>query len=528
MLQEQAASVELRKACAELERRLAAGESYSAEAAFASNPGLGEDSNAAIEIVYTEFVARERLGQRPSSAEYFARFPQWRDSLEQLFQIHRAAGGVSIASPNATPSPDHVPPLAAADSVRRVGSYEILSELGRGGMGVVYKARQTGLNRLVAIKMILAGADAGPKERARFRTEAEAAARLQHPNIVQIYEVGEHEGRPFLSMELVEGGSLEQRLNGTPSPAADAARLVETLAHAMQHAHEQGIVHRDLKPANVLSGAEHPKVTDFGLARRLGPDALTALTAAGAVVGTPAYMAPEQAAGEGREVGPAADIYALGAILYEMLTGRPPFRGIGMLETLDQVRTQEPVPPSRLMPGLPRDIETICLKCLNKEPARRYESAAALADDLGRFLRGEPIRARPVGAWERGWKWACRRPAVAGSLTAIGLLLLTGLPLMTVLWRQAVAARADEQKHRERAEQNLGARSIALARAAWMLNDLPLARHALEDCPAALRDAEWHYLNRACYAERERLAGHTFELAALAFSPDGQRLLSAG
>src|SRR5262245_51956504 len=256
MRQEQASDLVLREACAELERRLAAGDSYGADSVFASNPGLSNDADAALEVVYTEFVARERLGQRPAPAEFCARFPQWREGLEQLFQIHRAAGGVSVASPSATPSPERPPHLPLVGGApRRIGNYELLGELGRGGMGVVYKARQLGLNRLVALKMILAGADAGPKERARFRTEAEAAARLQHPNIVQIHEVGEHEGRPFLSMELVEGGSLEERLNGTPCPAAEAARLVETLARAMEHAHQQGIVHRDLKPANVLSGA---------------------------------------------------------------------------------------------------------------------------------------------------------------------------------------------------------------------------------------------------------------------------------
>ena len=281
----------------------------------------------------------------------------------------------------------------------QVEGYTILSELGRGGMGVVYKARQMKLNRIVALKMVLAGAHAGQEQLARFYTEAEAVARLQQPNIVQIHEVGEHDGLPYFSLEYVEGGSLAERIGGKPQPVNEAARHVELLARAMAYAHEQGIVHRDLKPANVLLTKDgQPKITDFGLAKRLESDA--SQTQSGTLMGTPNYMAPEQARGEVREVGPLADVYALGVILYEMLTGRTPFLGASILDTLEQVRNQEPVPPSRLQPKVPRDLETICLKCLQKEPAKRYATAAALADDLRRFLAGEPILARPVGcAW---------------------------------------------------------------------------------------------------------------------------------
>jgi hypothetical protein len=293
-------------------------------------------------------------------------------------------------------------------------------------MGVVYRARQAGLNRVVALKMILAGGHAGAEARDRFRAEAEAVAQLQHSGIVQIHEVGEHEGVPFFSLEFCPGGSLEKKLGGNPLPAREAAELVETLARAVHAAHEHQVVHRDLKPANVLLSAEGaPKITDFGLAKRLDVD--SARTRSGAIVGTPSYMAPEQAGGKGKEVGPLADVYALGAILYECLTGRPPFKAATPLDTLLQVVADEPVPPSRLNPRIPTDLETICLKCLQKEPGKRYPSALDLADDLRRFQGGEPIRARPVRAWERAVKWARRRPAVAGlgalaaALAAVGL-----------------------------------------------------------------------------------------------------------
>jgi WD40 repeat protein len=356
-----------------------------------------------------------------------------------------ASGGEQGSGPSSTqvsrPRTPHLP------------GYEVLGLLGRGGMGVVYKARQVALDRSVALKMVLAGDHADEPERARFKAEAEAVARLQHPNVVQIYEVGEHEGRPFFSLELLEGGSLEQRLAGALPPPREAARLVEPLARAMAYAHQRGIVHRDLKPANVLLAADGtPKVTDFGLAKRVA--GAGSLTQTGAVMGTPSYMPPEQALGKHREIGPAADVYALGAILYELLTGRPPFRGATVLETLQQVCGEEPVAPSRLRPQVPRDLETICLKCLEKVPVRRYASAADLADDLRRFLDGEPVRARPVGVGERAVKWARRRPSQATLLVMI-VLVAVGLAVGYWQWRRIEAARL-------KAEQDAAARPVVI------------------------------------------------------------------
>ena len=356
-----------------------------------------------------------------------------------------------------------------------VPGYEILGELGRGGMGIVYKARQLALKRVVALKMIRGGAVAGPEELARFRIEAETVAQLAHPNIVQIHEVGEHDGLPFFSLEFVEGGSLAGILRGRRPSPRQAARLTLTLARAMHYAHQRGVVHRDLKPANVLLRMTNdqfpmteqedevphplgtrkvdignwslviPTITDFGLAKLLDGD--SGQTRSGAVLGTPSYMAPEQAAGLTHKIGPACDIYALGAILYELLTGRPPFRAATILETLEQVRRQEPTPPRQLNRSAPRNLETICLKCLHKEPHRRYASAEELADDLNRFLEHEPIQARPVGAWERGLKWVRRRPAVTLAVL-VGVLLIGGTAGGAWLWRQ----REQQRTHREEAE----------------------------------------------------------------------------
>ncbi len=333
-----------------------------------------------------------------------------------------SAGGVALAARpehtgDYTPASDLGAPAAPADPDQAVApdvpGYRILARLGCGGMGVVYRATQERLNRPVALKMLVAGAAASEEQLQRFRIEAEAVARLHHPHIVQIHEVGVAGGLPFFALELLDGGSLEGRLGGEPQAARPAAELLTTLARAVHAAHQAGIVHRDLKPANVLFTADGtPKVTDFGLAKRL-EEAAEGHTRTGQVMGSPGYMAPEQARGRSRAVGPAADVYALGVILYEMLTGRVPLKGTTTLETLLLTISGEPVPPRRLQPGVPRDLETVCLKCLHKEPEKRYHSAGHLADDLDRFLHGRPILARPTPWWERAWKWARRHPAAA-------------------------------------------------------------------------------------------------------------------
>jgi serine/threonine protein kinase len=475
---------------------------------LARYPALGPAERLPPELLAEEYRVRHRWGDRPGHVEYARRFAadaaQFQQALDRI-DAELAADAAGESQPSATA-------LVGAEHPA-VPGYEIVDVQGRGGMGVVYKARQLSLNRLVALKMIRSEEQGSAHELARLQSEAEAVARLQHPNVVQIYEVGVHQGRPFLALEFVEGASLAQQLGGTPLPPDQAAPLAETLARAVHHAHERGIVHRDLKPANILlrrkseirnpksetkpkpeiprtetPGAPRlglqdsdfefvsdfgfrisdfdPKITDFGLAKRLDDEA--GRTQSGAVLGTPSYMAPEQAQGRARQVGPAADTYALGAILYEMLTGRPPFRGTTPLDTLEQVRSQEPVPPSRLQPSLPRDLETICLKCLAKEPAHRYASAAALAEDLRRFQAGEPLQARPLGICARSLRWARRRPTSA-ALVAVSagaaLLLAAGGVWSNAALRSAAereSQRAEEaQAQRQRAEGN-----FQLARAA--------------------------------------------------------------
>jgi WD40 repeat protein/serine/threonine protein kinase len=475
--------------------------------------------------------------------------------------------------PHATPMPDTDGAFEKADvpleyAWPKLAGYDVLSELGRGGMGVVYKARQVGLNRLVALKMILHGAYAGPSMLRRFKTEAEAVAQLHHPNIVQVYDSGEWRGEgmsaavPYFSLEFVEGGSLDKQLRGNPQPPRAAAELVEKLARAVHFAHQKGIIHRDLKPGNILLEPQvkgqpvrpdprsatvpmgqmtyqqaQPKITDFGLAKQVWTD--SGQTRTGDILGTPSYMAPEQASGNSKAIGPATDVYALGAILYEMLTGRPPFKGATAADTVLQVLNQEPVPVKHLQPSTPQDLQTICAKCLQKDPARRYASAEDLADDLASWLRGEPILARPVGPVERLARWCRRNPAIAGLAAAVVAALLLGILAAGTLATIALAAFARERGARieadtnsriawdtnQRLEEQLYANRIAIAERELSLNhDVGLAGHLLGLCPAHLRGWEWDYLMRQRDGSRPPLKGHNGGLWMAAFSPDGKRV----
>jgi WD40 repeat protein/predicted Ser/Thr protein kinase len=457
-----------------------------------------------------------------------------------------------------------LPPVAAAESSyslpERIGQYTLIRELGHGGMGVVYLAEQTNLKRPVALKIIRHGVNATPEEVSRFCAEAEAVARLQHPNIVQIYEVGSQEGLYYLALEYVSGGSLDRQLAGTPQEARSAAQLIETLARAVNHAHERGILHRDLKPANVLLQISDcrlrlerepavfeqsaianlqsavPKIADFGLAKRL--EAGNGHTQSGVVVGTPSYVAPEQASAK-REITPAVDVYGLGALLYEMLTGHPPFKAASPLATLDMVVHQEPIAPSSLVPRIPRDLQTICLTCLHKEPARRYPTALELADDLRRFLDHDAIRARAVSPLERVWKWARRRPAVAGLSVAIVLVTLASLGLVTWQWRRAegetVQARQAEARLALQQGLTLCERGDLSAGLLWLARALDRADGAGTaelDRPIRINLADWGSQIRPVGIRLENpgedRSVDRIAVLGLAFSPDDRTLLAAG
>jgi WD40 repeat protein/serine/threonine protein kinase len=519
-----------------------------------------------LDEVLAAYLEAVETGWAPGRQRLLACYPHLAEALTRFFanqdRVESVAAPLRPASRNG-PSPSAVPVTVDDAQTATVGQeagwpiipgYEILKELGRGGMGVVYLARQLSCDRQVALKMLLAAPQPGPQaQRDRFRAEAHAAARLQHPGIVQLFEVGEYEGRPYLVMEYVAGGSLAERLDGTPLPPHEAAALVEKLARATHVAHQAGIIHRDLKPANVLlAGADRrtscqlvpgsppdkqgclsyePKITDFGLAKRLD---VAGQTVSGAIVGTPSYMAPEQAGSKGKEIGPATDVYGLGAILYELLTGRPPFKGPTPLDTALQVISDEPVPPSQLQPKTPRDLETICLKCLHKDAHKRYPTAEALAADLHRFQAGEPIQARPVGIRERTLKWIRRRPALAALLALVVLGALAGFAL--VLWRwhvegqlrlDALQAEQREKAQRREAERSLYLIHLARANREWNAGSVDRARDFLALCPEEPRGWEWHCLDRLCSSGKPFTLEHKGSVLNVCFSPDGKRLASA-
>jgi hypothetical protein len=454
---------------------------------------------------------QEHIDSCPACQQVLARLvgslPGSLDAISSLLGADLAAqAAVRPTQPPSTPAIQApaeatMPVTELLSEPIQVPGYEVLAEAGRGGMGVVYKARQLRTDRIVALKMLVAGRHAGSKERTRFLHEAKAVAQLQHPNIVALYEAGQYGDLPYFTLEFVGGGNLANLLQGEPLPPQNAARLVEQLARGMQYAHERGIIHRDLKPGNILlaegsggavsgewssptspSTTHHsartthqPKITDFGLAKNIADS--TALTTTGAVFGTPSYMAPEQARGAAQQISAAADVYALGAILYECLTGRPPFQGATSAATLLQV-LQEPVPPSRLQRALPHDLETICLKCLEKAPHQRYASARELAEDLHRFQAQEPIWARPAGRGERLIKWCRRHPAVSLLSAAVVLLTLVAGSLVTWQWRQAVTALAElrSEKTARARRQAAALPDAASARVPAMLEELAIDR----------------------------------------------------
>jgi WD40 repeat protein/tRNA A-37 threonylcarbamoyl transferase component Bud32 len=491
-----------------------------------------------LEEVLGEYMERLDRGEAVDQEHLLARYPELAGELRSYFaagaeieRLHRPGQrGVPTVSQSGTPQEAQEPAASpvAEGPAGGADDYELLEEIGAGGMGVIYKARQRSLARLVALKMIRTDRVASPADLHRFQSEAEAVASLDHPHIVPIYEVGQLHGQPFFSMKLIEGGSLAQHQSRFAGDLRAGAALLATAARAVHYAHQRGFLHRDLKPGNILLDAEgQPHVTDFGLAKRLLPRAGEAsLTQRGIVVGTPNYMAPEQAAS--REVSTAADVYSLGAILYELLAGRPPFWAATPLETLLQLREREPPPPRSHNPRVDRDLETVCLKCLQREPGKRYPSAEALAEDLERWMRGEPIQARRVHPLERAVKWARRRPLLA---TLVTLLVLTLVAGFAGVWWQGQRAEEEYRKavgHAEAERRTAYARTIPLAYAEWRAGNAAPAVQLLEECPPVLRGWEWHYLRRLFQAHQlATLTGHEAGVLAVAFSPDGQRVAAA-
>jgi WD40 repeat protein/serine/threonine protein kinase len=563
------------------------GERLLVEEYLLAHPTLAANDDRVLDLINHEVLLREARNEVITLHEYLHRFPELSESLRGLFDVHAVLeaepapeSGIIVKAPitlaGATLT-GSAPSRTPSSALPKVPGYNVIEELGRGGMGVVYLAWQAWPNRMVAIKTMRADAAADPHELARFRTEAEAIARLEHPNIVRLYEVGTHDGRPFFSLEYIHGGNLEQSLRGTPQPPRTAAGLLETLARAVHYAHQRGVVHRDLKPANILllfsrkaesserSAGSHPTlhsedsalplnefvpmIADFGLARLVAGGEGPTLT--GDVFGTPSYMAPEQAEGHGKDIGPATDIYALGAILYEILTGQPPFRGESAMDILLKVKLCDPVPPGRVRLGVPRDLETICLKCLHSDPRTRYQSAEELADDLRRYLDGKPVLARPVGVWQRGVKWARRRPAIVTLAAFAAAVVFLGFPIASWQWYQTRLAwraeheqflKKEEAEKRETEErqrfQSLSARlvrdeGLRLCEQGDASRGLLALVHALEIAPDD--DTDLRRVIRTSLAAAERrvhplraLLTHERRVLAIAWGRDGKTVVTGG
>ena len=524
------------------------------------------------ELIQIELWWRRDESPTFEEAEYQSRFPNDQEMVAEAFAVYgqrslAAAENIertaaTVTGPAVTvnrnfpnESTDEQTLLSgsleiplAGERIRYFGEYELLEEIARGGMGVVYRARQVKLNRIVALKMILSGQFAGAEEVLRFKTEAEAAANLDHPGIVPIFEIGEYAGQHFFSMGFVEGRSLDDKIKDGPLPPREAAELTLKAAQAIVYAHQQGVIHRDLKPANVLLDTDgQPRITDFGLARRVEED--SGLTATGQVLGTPAYMPPEQAGGDTGNIGPAADTYSLGAILYCLLTGRPPFQSSNVVDTVRQVLEQEPVAPTTLVRSTPKDLETICLRCLQKDPVKRYATSAELVAELQRYLNGEPILARPISTSERVWRWCRRKPALAGLVTVAGVLVLLlgiGGPLVAL---QQATLREQAESEREKATRAQGiaesktAAAVAaqeeteatfarsnffLAQAMWDSNRPASARALLQKVPAQHRNIEWYLSHREFEGSDVTLYGHTAPVECVSYSPDGTQVASGG
>jgi WD40 repeat protein len=515
-----------------------------------ANSTLDRAANELEEIILGYLTAVDE-GRAPTRHELLSRYPGFAPELEAFFADQDRT--VSCVAPLR----DVAPGGAAVPMSPSFGDYELLGEIGRGGMGVVFRAHQVSLDRPVALKMILSGHFASSTEVQRFQAEAAMGAQLNDPHIVPIYEVGEHEGRHFFSMKLMEGGSLADQIGDgrwrmdSPEAQRNAARLIATLARAVEHAHQRGLLHRDLKPGNILFDDEgRAHVSDFGLSKRVqapaaeGPCGSERLTVSGIIVGTPGYMAPEQATAI-RTVTTGADVYGLGAIFYELLTGRAPFQGGTPLETLRQVTGFDPPRPCGLNAKVDRDLETIALKCLEKNPRSRYASAAALAEDLERWLAGEPIRARPTGLAERALKWARRRPAAAALCGLIMAVFVGGLGAVVWNWQAAEeaqrrqilraereqeeklveAARADQEaRDKRRLATKLYFKNAALARHEFADGNLRRADELLAECDADLRGWEWHFLDRYFHPPCLTLRQHTTGVVSLAFNGAGDRL----
>ncbi len=491
--------------------------------------------------VLTALLEAFQDGPAPDRQTWLTRHPEFAVEVEELFtaRAHLDRWAAPLRSAVRTPfgPPTDTSPTGAAPKSlplspgHLLGDYEVLEEIGAGGMGVVYRARQKSLDRLVALKWFRAGRAADAADLERFRNEARTVADLDHPHIVPVYEVAEHDGQLFFSMKLVAGVSLDRQLGTFAADPRAAARLVATVARAVDHAHQRGVLHRDLKPSNILlDEAGLPHVTDFGLAKRVADD--SGLTQTGQLVGTPSYMAPEQAAGQRQALTTAADVYGLGAVLYALLTGRPPCHGATVLETLEQVKGRDPEPPRRVNGRVPRDLETICLKCLAKDPRKRYGGAAALADDLERFLSGEPIQARPAGWWERLVKWVRRRPVLA-TLLAVSLTALVGLVAASTWYTLQLEAALRAVRERERAMgDRLYASDLRLAHEfSWKTGYVRQVRERLERHRPRPGDAEdrrdfaWYYVHHLTHrSDPTTLRGHdgpVHDVRGVTYTPGG-------